>query len=190
MTMRCTWVPENSDLYKEYHDKEWGTPVYDDQKLFEMLFLECFQAGLSWCSILKKREAFRLLFDGFDALKIAQYDEDKVAALMTRKEIIRNRLKIKAAISNARIFLAIQKEFGSFSSYLWGYVDGKTVVNAARGALTTSPLSDEISADLKSRGMKFVGSITIYSYLQAVGLINDHEKECFRFHELTMLSKM
>ena len=191
MTMRCTWVPETSDLYKEYHDKEWGTPVYDDQKLFEMLFLECFQAGLSWYSILKKREAFRLLFDGFDALKISQYDEDKVASLMTRKEIIRNRLKIKAAISNARIFLAIQKEFGSFSKYLWDYVDNTPIQNRwnhYKDCPANTPLSDQISKDLKKRGFKFVGSTIIYAFMQAIGMVNDHAVNCYRYEQVQSLT--
>jgi DNA-3-methyladenine glycosylase I len=178
---RCEWVNNKPDLYLKYHDEEWGTPIYNDEKLFEMLLLECFQAGLSWFTILKKRESFRLYFDNFDPLKISQYNEDKVNELMTHKEIIRNKSKICAAINNTIVFLDIQKEYGSFSDYLWGFTKKKIIINTTNEFLTTSELSDKVSKDLKKRGMKFVGSITIYSYLQAIGIINDHDTECFRY---------
>lgn len=181
---RCGWVDLNKPLYVDYHDKEWGVPRYDDEKLYEMLLLECFQAGLSWYSILVKRESFGQCFAAFDPNKVALFDEEQIEELMTHKEIIRNRAKIKAAITNSRVFLEIQKEFGSFSNYLWGFTEGKIIVNTTDEIKTISPLSDQLSKDLKNRGMKFVGSITIYSYLQAVGIVNDHETTCFRYKEL------
>ncbi|HIX80576.1 MAG TPA: DNA-3-methyladenine glycosylase I, partial [Candidatus Erysipelatoclostridium merdavium] len=168
-----------SKLYQDYHDYEWGVPVYDDEKLYEMFLLETFQAGLSWITILKKREAFKEAFDNFDVNKIAAYNEDKVAELLNNEKIIRSKRKINAAIKNAQIFIDIQKEFGSFSKYLWGYTDYQIIKNEDDKIKTTSSLSDCISADLKKRGMSFVGSITIYSYLQAVGIVNDHETDCF-----------
>jgi DNA-3-methyladenine glycosylase I len=181
---RCEWVNNKPDLYLKYHDEEWGTPIYNDEKLFEMLLLECFQAGLSWFTILKKRESFRLYFDNFDPIKISQYNEDKIDDLMTHKEIIRNKSKINAAINNTIIFLDIQKEYGSFSDYLWGFTKNKIILNITNEFVTTSDLSDKVSKDLKKRGMKFVGSITIYSYLQAIGIINDHDTECFKYKKL------
>ena len=176
---RCCWVNENSELYVAYHDTEWGVPVRDDEKLYEMLFLECFQSGLSWLIVLKKREAFRNAFDGFDVEKIANYRDEKLEELLQNQDIIRSRLKIKAAIHNAKIFQDIQKEFGSFSVYLWGFTGGKIVVNQDDSFFTRTELSDQVANNLKKRGMKFVGSVTIYSYLQAVGLVNDHETTCF-----------
>ena len=175
--MRCHWCDEKDELYIEYHDKEWGVPVYDDKKLFEMLLLENFQAGLSWQCVLHKREAFRKAFDEFAAEKISLYDENKAKELMQNKGIIRNRLKIAAAIKNAEVFLIIQKEFGSFSNYIWGFSDGKSVVIDADK--TTSPLSDKISKDLQKRGMRFVGSVTILSYLAAIGVVSAHDDCCF-----------
>ena len=179
MVKRCSWVDENSTIYKDYHDHEWGKPVYDDEKLYEMFLLETFQAGLSWITILKKRESFKIAFDNFDVNKIARYDENKIEQLMENKDIIRNRRKIVAAIKNAKIFIEIQNEFGSFSKYLWGFTNYKIIKNQDDMIKTTSALSDEISKDLKKRKMSFVGSVTIYSYLQAVGVVNDHEKGCF-----------
>lgn len=179
MVKRCKWVEDKSKLYQDYHDYEWGVPVYDDEKLYEMFLLETFQAGLSWITILKKRKAFKEAFDNFDVNKIAAYNEDKVAELLNNEKIIRSKRKINAAIKNAQIFIDIQKEFGSFSKYLWGYTDYQIIKNEDDKIKTTSSLSDCISADLKKRGMSFVGSITIYSYLQAVGVVNDHETDCF-----------
>lgn len=175
---RCKWVDLNSPIYIDYHDHEWCVPVYEDTKLFEMLLLESFQAGLSWITILKKREAFRVAFDGFDYHKIAKYGDDKVEELLSNSEIIRSKRKITAAISNAQIFLSIQKEFGTFSDYIWGFTGGKIIKNEDDVFTVTSPLSDQVSKDLKKRGMKFVGSIIIYSYLQSIGIIDDHEKDC------------
>lgn len=164
-------------LYIRYHDEEWGIPEHSDQKLFEMLLLECFQAGLSWECVLNKREAFRTAFDHFDADKIACYGEEKIQQLMNNPAIIRNRLKIKASITNAVVFKEIQAEYGSFDAYIWGYTNGETIIEEYT-VRTTSPLSDRISKDLKKRGMKFVGSTIIYSYLQAIGILNAHGKEC------------
>lgn len=176
---RCFWVDEASPVYIKYHDEEWGIPVYNDKKLYEMFFLETFQAGLSWITILKKREFFREAFDGFDVEKVAGYGEEKIKELMENKGIIRNRKKIEAAVKNSRVFLEIQQEFGSFSKYLWGFTDNKVIVSQADSFPTKTELSDRVSADLKKRGMSFVGSVTIYSYLQATGVVNDHELSCF-----------
>ena len=162
-------------LYVAYHDHEWGVPVHDDKKLFEMLVLELFQAGLSWECILNKREAFREAFDGFDYCRIALYDEVKVQSLLQDKSIVRNRMKIEAAIINARVFQEIQMEYGSFGNYIWSFTDGNTIVETG---LASSSLSDAISKDLKRKGMKFVGSTVIYAYLQAVGVVNSHEEGC------------
>lgn len=178
---RCKWVDEKSEIYIKYHDTEWGVPSYDDAYLFEMLMLESFQAGLSWITILNKRENFREAFDQFDYKKIRQYNDDKINELMNNKGIIRNKLKIHAAINNAKIFMNIQKEFNTFSNYIWKFTDYKIIKNENDIIHTTSSLSDEISVDLKRRGMKFVGSTIIYSYLQAIGIINDHEKDCFLY---------
>lgn len=178
---RCKWVDEKSEIYIKYHDTEWGVPSYDDAYLFEMLMLESFQAGLSWITILNKRENFREAFDQFDYKKIRQYNDDKINELMNNKGIIRNKLKIHAAINNAKIFMNIQKEFNTFSNYIWKFTDYKIIKNENDIMNTTSSLSDEISKDLRRRGMKFVGSTIIYSYLQAIGIINDHEKDCFLY---------
>ena len=176
---RCSWVNLENPTYVKYHDEEWGHPSKEDGHLFEMLLLESFQAGLSWECILNKRDNFRNAFDQFDYKKIANYKEEKIQELLNNKGIIRSRRKIEATINNAKIFISIQKEWGSFSKYIWHFTNGKIIKNKNNIFNTTSPLSDEISKDLKKRGMKFVGSIMIYSYLQAIGIINDHEKECF-----------
>ena len=176
---RCSWVDEKSEIYVKYHDEEWGKPKYEDRELFELLILEGFQAGLSWITVLKKREAFRKAFDNFDVKKVAEYDENKVASLILNQGIIRHKNKISAAINNAKIFIKIQKEFGSFSDYIWSFTGGKIIKNQDDKIKVSSPLSDKISKDLKKRGMKYTGTIIIYSYLQAVGIIDDHEKECF-----------
>ncbi len=182
---RCSWCGEDP-IYIKYHDTEWGVPVYDDDKLFEFLILETFQAGLSWITVLRKRENFRNAFDNFDYNKIAKYNEKKFDKLMNDVGIIRNKLKIKATISNAIAFMEVQEEYGSFSKYIWSFVDHKPIVNSWRSldeipAKTT--LSDKISIDLKKRGFKFVGSTIIYAHMQATGMVNDHVVDCFRFKE-------
>ena len=176
---RCRWADPNSELYIAYHDREWGRLEHDDQKLFEMLILEGFQAGLSWLTILKKREAFRRAFDRFDPAAVAQYGPEKVESLMADVGIVRNRRKILASIQNAKTFLAIQEEFGSFDRYLWSFTEGEVIVNTDDVFHTHTDLSDRISKDLKRRGMSFVGTTIIYSFLQAVGVVNDHELTCF-----------
>ena len=178
---RCGWVDENSQVYKDYHDNEWGVPKYDDRELFELLILEGFQAGLSWLTVLKKRDAFRKAFDNFDVKKVAKYGENKVAELLQNEKIIRSRSKINSAILNAQIFIQIQKEFGSFSKYIWGFTDGKIIKNKDDKFQVSTPLSDAVSKDLKKRGMKYVGTVIIYSYLQSIGIIDDHETTCFRY---------
>ena len=175
---RCHWVDVKSEIYVKYHDEEWGVPKHDDKELFELLILESFQAGLSWITVLKKREAFRAAFDNFNVNKVANYTDSKIEELLKNEKIIRSRGKINAAIGNAKIFLEIQKEFGSFSNYIWGFTNNKIITNT--GFPVSSPLSDKISNDLKKRGMKYVGTVIIYSYLQAIGVINDHEKGCFK----------
>ena len=182
---RCAWVPVNDDIYTHYHDTEWGVPVMDEHKMCEMFFLETFQAGLSWITILKKRENFRKALDDFDPVLISAYDEDKFEALKADPGIIRCRHKIKAAIKNAGILLQIREEFGSVVDYFWSFTNRQVIVNTDNNFKTTSELSDRISKDLKKRGMSYVGSVTIYSFLQAVGIINDHHTECFRYQELT-----
>jgi len=178
--VRCAWVNLKNEKYIKYHDYEWGIPLYDDDKLFELLLLESFQAGLSWECILNKRENFKLAFDGFGAEAIANYGEDKVNALLSDSGIIRNRRKIRAAIKNAKIFLEIQAEFGSFSDYIWSF-SSKRIIFEEYQERTSSPLSDAISKDLALRGMSFVGTTIIYSYLQAIGIINGHSRACFCF---------
>ncbi|WP_420320587.1 DNA-3-methyladenine glycosylase I [Flagellimonas sp.] len=183
---RCGWC-EGDALYEAYHDEEWGTPVKDDPTLFEFLVLETFQAGLSWITVLRKRENFRKAFDHFDYQKIAHYDQHKIDQLLDNSGIIRNKLKINAAISNAKAFMEVQKEFGSFGEYIWGFVDGKPIKNALKNykeGPATTPLSDKISKDLKKRGFKFVGSTVIYAFMQATGMVNDHEVNCFRYNEV------
>jgi len=178
---RCSWVDENSEIYIKYHDEEWGMPKYDDHELFELLVLESFQAGLSWLTVLKKREDFRIAFDNFDVKKVALYGDNKVNELLDNEKIIRSRGKINAAINNAKIFIDIQKEFGSFSNYIWGFTSGKIIKNKDDKFNVSTPLSDKISKDLKKRGMKYVGTIIVYSYLQSVGIVNDHDTKCFRY---------
>ncbi len=183
---RCSWSG-NDPLYMSYHDEEWGVPVYDDDKLFEFLILETFQAGLSWITILRKRENFRKAFDNFDYQKIASYDENKFDELINDKGIIRNKLKIKATISNAISFIEIQREFESFSKYIWGFVDHKPINNKWKSLNeipATTELSDKLSKDLKKRGFKFVGPTVIYAHMQATGMVNDHVIDCFRYNEL------
>lgn len=175
---RCKWVNLKNKLYLDYHDNEWGKPKYDDKYMFELLVLESFQAGLSWECILNKRKAFREAFDNFDYYKISKYDEKKIEELCNNSNIVRNRLKINATINNAKVFIKIQKEFGSFSNYIWKFTEGKIIKNMDNNFKTTTELSDNVSKDLKKRGMKFVGSTIIYSYLQAIGVIDDHELEC------------
>lgn len=177
---RCAWVNLKNPLYIQYHDEEWGVPLHDDQKLFELLILEGFQAGLSWECVLNKREAFRRAFEGFDVEAVSQYGEEQYARLLADPGIIRNRLKIRASAANARVFRQIQKEYGSFDAYIWGFTGGKTI-RESYDTRTFSPLSDQISADLKKRGMKFAGSTILYSYLQSIGVINAHGKECSRW---------
>lgn len=181
---RCAWVNEQDLVYLNYHDSEWGVPVKDEHLMCEMFFLETFQAGLSWITILKKREEFRKAFDDFNPALISQYDEVKINSLLENKGIIRCQRKIRAAIKNAGIILEIQKEKGSFCEYLWSFVNYQPVINTDDQMKTTSELSDLISNDLKKRGMSYVGSITIYSFLQAVGIVNDHHTECFRYKEI------
>ena len=178
---RCRWADPASELYTAYHDQEWGVPEHNDRKLFEMLILEGFQAGLSWITILKKRDAFRKAFDGFDPAVVAGYGPEKREALMNDPGIVRNRRKIEAAVVNAEAFMNIQKEFGSFDRYLWAFTDGQVILNIDDEVRPRSELSDRISADLKRRGMKFVGSTIIYAFLQAVGVVNDHETGCWRY---------
>ena len=174
---RCSWLDENDPLYVKYHDEEWGRPLHDDNKLYELFLLECFQAGLSWRCILGKRENFRIAYDGFDYRKISGYDEKKTEELMAEKGLIRNRRKIEASIKNTAVFMDIQKEFGSFDSYIWHFTGGK-VINEPFDIRTSSPLSDAVSKDMKKRGMRFVGTVTVYSFLQAAGIINGHGKDC------------
>lgn len=183
---RCIWAGKEK-IYIEYHDKEWGVPVKEEQKQFEFLTLEGFQAGLSWITILKKRENFREAFDNFDYKKIAAYNEEKIQALLNNKGIIRNKLKVLAAVSNAQAFMRIQEEFGSFTDYIWGFTNHKQLVNHWKSheeVPANTELSDRISKDLKKRGFKFVGSTVVYSHLQATGMINDHIVNCFRHKEV------
>lgn len=178
---RCRWANPSNPLYLKYHDEEWGVPSYDDTYLFEMLLLESFQAGLSWECILNKRESFRESFDNFDYHKIAAYDSQKVNELLQNKNIVRNKLKINAAIKNAQVFISIQKEYGSFSNYIWRFTNNKIIKNTTESIQTHSDLSDKISADLYKRGMRFVGTVIIYSYLEAIGVLNDHEPTCDKY---------
>ena len=184
--IRCSWAGD-LPIYQSYHDFEWGRPVHDDRKLFEMLILEGAQAGLSWITVLKKREAYRTAFDGFDPEKVALYDEAKIEELMKNEGIIRNRLKINAAVINARLFLDVQKKYGSFDKFIWGYVDNTPIVNhveRVEDVPAATPVSDKISKDLKKMGFKFVGSTIIYAFMQATGMVNDHVKDCFVYKEL------
>ena len=173
---RCKWVNLNNEKYIKYHDNEWGKPNHDDKKLYELLILESFQAGLSWECILNKRDNFRKSYDNFDIDKVVNYDERKINELKNNKDIIRNKLKIYASINNSKVFKDIQKEFGSFNNYIWKFTNNKTLYIDSN--ITSNKLSDEISSDLKKRGMTFVGTTIIYSYLQAIGVINSHDKDC------------
>ena len=177
---RCFWVDENSEIYVKYHDEEWGVPKYNDKELFELLVLESFQAGLSWLIVLRKREAFRKAFDNFNIDKIINYDENKINELLNNPDIIRSKNKILSTINNAKIFKQIQREYGSFSKYIWGFTDNKIIKRRTKDLLVSTPLSDKISKDLKKRGMKYVGTVIIYSYLQAIGIVNDHDLDCFK----------
>ena len=191
MENTCNWATRNK-LMLQYHDEEWGVPLHDDQKLFEFLVLEGFQAGLSWQTVLNKREAFREAFNGFLPEKVAKYQEADVDRLMNNSLIIRNKQKIEATISNARYFLEIQKEFGSFDHYIWGFLNFKPVINefsTLSQLPATSELSDTISKDLRMRGFKFVGSTIVYAHMQATGMVNDHLVSCSRYHEIIMMNK-
>lgn len=182
MGSRCPW-PSDDSLMLKYHDEEWGKPLHDDKKLFEFLVLESFQAGLSWRTVLHKRENFRKAFANFDAKKVARYDKQKVKKLLKDKGIIRNRMKIEAAINNAKCFLKIQKDFGSFAQYVWGFTNGKTIVNhpkTLKDLPSRTPLSDRMSEDMGKRGFKFRGSTICYAFMQAVGIVDDHLNNCFR----------
>lgn len=186
MTKRCDWCL-GSDLMIEYHDTEWGTPIHDDDKHFEFLILDAFQAGLSWSTILNKRENFRSAFDNFDARKIAKYSDKKIAKLLNDAGIIRNKLKINATIKNAKLFLELQKEVGSFDEYVWSFVGGKPLLNKRKTMAdipATTSESDALSKDMKKRGFTFVGSTILYAYMQAAGLVNDHIVSCFRYKEV------
>ena len=183
---RCDWCSSDA-IYQQYHDEEWGAPVFDDQRLFEFLILEGAQAGLSWITILKKRQGYRQAFAHFDILKVSKMTDQQLEKLLLNPDIVRNRLKVFSVRSNAQEFLKVQQEFGSFSEYIWGFIDGKTVKNSW-GKLADVPVttehSDQISKDLKKRGFKFVGSTIIYAYMQAVGMVNDHTTDCFRYKQL------
>ena len=183
---RCHWCI-GDPLYEAYHDQEWGVPVYDDATLFEFLTLETFQAGLSWITVLRKRENFKKAFDNFDYKKIAKYQQTKIDSLLQDVGIIRNKLKVNAAVTNAKAFIAVQEEFGSFSKYIWGFVNGKPIKNEFKSLNeipANTPLSNRISKDLKKRGFKFVGTTVVYAHMQATGMVNDHETNCFRYNEV------
>ncbi|PID83498.1 DNA-3-methyladenine glycosylase I [Candidatus Campbellbacteria bacterium] len=184
---RCAWVNPNNKLDTEYHDTQWGVPIFDDRLLFEMLILEGAQAGLSWTTILNKRENYKKAFDNFDVQKVVKYDEKKIAELLQNEGIVRNKLKVNATVKNAKAFIEIQKEFESFSDYIWSFVDGKPIQNHFKDISeipAKTELSDNISKDLKKRGMSFVGSTIMYAFMQAVGMVNDHEQKCFRHKEV------
>jgi DNA-3-methyladenine glycosylase I len=186
IVIRCAWAGSDP-LYQEYHDREWGVPVHDDRVLFEFLTLEGAQAGLSWITILRKREAYRTAFAGFDPQAVARFDEQKVAELLANPGIVRNRLKVESTITNARAFLKVQEEFGSFAAYQWGFVDGSQIRNAwinIQEVPASTPHSDALSRDLKRRGFRFVGTTICYAHMQAVGMVNDHTVDCFRWREL------
>jgi len=191
MTTRCHWCGTD-ELYVKYHDEEWGVPVYDDPTLFEFLMLEGAQAGLAWITVLRKREGYRALFDGFDANKVARYTDRKLDKLLQDPRIIRNKLKVYSARENARAFLAVQEEWGSFADYMWHFVDGKPLQGKRRSMSdipASTPLSDTISKDLKKRGFKFVGSTIVYAHMQATGMVNDHIAGCFRHAECKRLAR-
>ena len=183
---RCWWCGDDP-LYVAYHDEEWGVPVKDDATLFEFLVLETFQAGLSWITVLRKRENFRKAFDNFDYKKIASYSEEKIQELLEDKGIIRNKLKVRATVTNAQAFMKIQEDFGSFSDYIWGFIEGTPIQNNLQNkeeVLPNTPLSDTISKDLKKRGFKYVGTTVVYAHMQATGMVNDHLVSCFRYKEV------
>ena len=183
--VRCPWCGTDP-LYTEYHDTEWGTPVHDDHRFFEFLILEGAQAGLAWDTILKKREGYRKAFAGFDPKKVARFSDAKVEKLLLDPAIVRNRLKVKAAVNNARRFLEVQKEFGSFDKFVWSFVKGKSLrLKLGAPVPVTTAISDALSKDLKARGLKFVGSTICYSFMQAVGMVNDHDAECFRYRQVS-----
>lgn len=187
MKKRCTWCENTFDDYIKYHDEEWGVPVHDDRTHFEFLILEGAQAGLSWATILKRRDGYRAAFADFDPEELAQFSQEKVEALLLDPGIIRNRLKVQGTVINAQKFLEVQKEFGSFDKYIWSFVGGKPIVNTRKSIKdvpATSPESDALSKDLKKRGFKFVGSTIMYAYMQACGLVNDHTTDCFRYSEV------
>ena len=187
MKKRCTWCENTFDEYIKYHDEEWGVPVHDDRVHFEFLILEGAQAGLSWATILKRRDGYRAAFADFDPKEVAQFSQEKVEALLLDPGIIRNRLKVQGTVINAQKFLEVQKEFGSFDQYIWSFVGGKPIVNAWKSMKevpATTPESDAMSKDLKKRGFKFVGSTIMYAYMQACGLVNDHTTDCFRYKEV------
>jgi DNA-3-methyladenine glycosylase I len=190
MSLRCNWANTDDPLYLAYHDQEWGVPVHDDRLLFEFLILEGAQAGLSWSTVLRKRPNYLVAFDGFEPKKIAQYDEQKVSELLANPGIIRNRLKINAAIQNAQAFIIIQHEFGSFDTYIWQFVGGKPILNAwttGNDIPAETEVSRKISKDLLQRGFHFVGPTICYAFMQAVGLVNDHTTDCFRYQEILNL---
>jgi DNA-3-methyladenine glycosylase I len=185
--IRCQWARDTFPAYEQYHDEEWGVPMHDDRVHFEFLILEGAQAGLSWATILKRRAGYRRAFAGFDPRKVARYRQDKIERLLQFDGIIRNRLKIESAVRNARAFLEVQAEFGSFDAYLWRFVNGSTILNrreSTRQIPATTPESDALSRDLKRRGFSFVGSTVLYAHMQACGLVNDHTTDCFRYDEI------
>ena len=190
--VRCRWSLGDDISYRSYHDEEWGVPLHDDRKLFEFLVLEGAQAGLSWITVLKKRPAYRLAFDNFDFTKVAEYDEGRISSLLVNPAIIRNKLKICSAIRNARAFIKVREEFGTFNDYIWDFVDGKPIQNAWQQGSelpAETPLSNKISRDLKRRGFNFVGPTIIYAHMQATGMVNDHTTDCFRHEEVKALGK-
>lgn len=188
---RCAWC-ENDELYTKYHDEEWGVPVFDDRKQFEFLVLESAQAGLSWLTILRKRESYRKAYDNFNPITVAKFDDRKIEELMKYEGIIRNEKKIRASVNNAKRFIEVQKEFGSFSKYIWKFVDYKPIINSWKNESeipAKTELSEVISKDLKKRGFEFIGPVIIYSHLQATGLVNDHIIDCFRYDQINQMRK-
>jgi DNA-3-methyladenine glycosylase I len=186
MKTRCAWAGDDA-LYQSYHDEEWGVPLHDDQKLFEFLILEGAQAGLSWITILKKRENYRAAFDDFDPQIVAKYDEAKIKELLSNPGIVRNKLKVRSAVSNAQLFLDIQREFGSFDAYIWGFTGGKTKINQWKSLSelpTKTPEAEAMSKDLKTSGFKFIGPTICYAFMQTIGMVNDHTVDCFRYKEV------
>lgn len=187
MKKRCDWCENTFDAYVEYHDKEWGVPVHDDKVQFEFLILEGAQAGLSWSTILKKRDGYRNAFANFDVEKVARFDEDKIRGLLNNPGIVRNKLKVRSAVTNAQKFIQVQEEFGSFDEYLWSYVDGTSIQNnweSMKEVPASTEISDQLAKDLKKRGFKFVGSTIMYAHMQAVGMVNDHLVSCFRYKDI------